>query len=67
VGVALGIAIVAMALVAYASARSGKTEYAEVARTDAALDEARRVLASRYARGEITFDEYERMCSLLRT
>lgn len=30
------------------------------------LDEAERVLAFRYARGEISFDQYERMRVLLR-
>lgn len=30
------------------------------------LDEAERILARRYSRGEITFDEYERMMTLLR-
>lgn len=62
---ALSIALVAMALVAYATSRSDRTEYTEAVRTDTAVDEARRVLASRYAKGDITFEEYERMCSLL--
>lgn len=30
------------------------------------LDEAERILASRYARGMITAEEYDRMCAVLR-
>lgn len=66
---ALGIGIAATALSAWVLVRAAepKPNRATVGcRATSPLDEAERVLASRYARGEITFDEYERMSTLLR-
>lgn len=37
-----------------------------VATASSPLDEAQRILARRYARGQITYDEYLRMTALLR-
>lgn len=67
----MSIAILATAIaltgVVVLAARTGQHDSRPVPIPRSPLDEAERILARRYARGEITFEEFERMMALLRT
>jgi uncharacterized membrane protein len=62
------IGLTAVAAVAIVGKRDGAfagVSHARV-RTNSAVDEAERILAHRYAKGEIAADEYDRMLTILR-
>jgi uncharacterized membrane protein len=63
------IGLTALAAVAIAGRHDGvfaSTQPARVTRSNSLVDEAERILAQRYAKGEITPDEYNRMLAILR-
>ena len=62
------VSLTAVAAVAIVSTRDGALAGAtsEHVRTGSPIDEAERILAHRYAKGEITAEEYDRMLSILR-
>lgn len=59
----VSITLIAAAALAVAAGRAGDRAPAPLR---SPLDEAERILARRYARGEITFREYGRMVAVLR-
>jgi uncharacterized membrane protein len=63
------IGLSALAAVAIVRRRDGVfvgTQPARATRGNSPVDEAERILAQRYAKGEITADEYNRMLAILR-
>ncbi|MDZ4170128.1 MAG: SHOCT domain-containing protein [Coriobacteriia bacterium] len=61
---AIAIAVLGMAMMAKGAGRQAPSPVVDLSPTP--VDEAVRILARRYARGEISFDEFEHMVALLR-
>jgi uncharacterized membrane protein len=63
------IGLIAIAAVTLIGRREGAFDGQRLAHAEhhgSPVDEAERILARRYAAGEITFDEYNRMLAILR-
>ena len=62
------IGLTAVVAVAIAGRRDGALAGASPTRvrTNSPVDEAERILAHRYAKGEVTAEEYDRMLTILR-
>ena len=59
-------AVVAFVIVGQRSGQLAPVHHAPAARSKSPIDEAERILAHRYAKGDITAEEYDRMLSILR-
>jgi uncharacterized membrane protein len=59
-------ALAAVAIVGHRDGLIAGTRPAPIVHGTSPLDEAERILARRYATGEITSDEYDRMLAILR-
>jgi uncharacterized membrane protein len=65
-GILVFVLVLTMSAVALVLIRVPTTPAREPARAVSPFDEAERILSSRYARGQITPEEYERMLTVLR-
>ena len=59
-------AVVAFVIVGQRNGQLATVHHAPLARSKSPIDEAERILAHRYAKGDITAEEYDRMLSILR-
>lgn len=66
VGILVLVLVLTMSAVALILLRTPTTPAHAPARAVSPFDEAERILSSRYAKGQITPEEYERMLTVLR-
>ena len=64
-GIAL-TAVVACVIVGQRTDQLATVHHAPLVRSKSPIDEAERILAHRYAKGDVTAEEYDRMLSILR-
>lgn len=58
--------LIAVATIVSGAGHLSRRPAPRAVRSNSPLDEAERILSRRYARGEITFEEYDRMLVILR-